>query len=201
MKKSIFTLILISIYSYSFCQIVQPEANTTIQDIPQTPVKKVEYSLNTGTSFSFGTFKSSSFYIAPQMSYQITPKLKLNTGVIFIKSNITAPSDAALNLGQSQTRLFEQKTTETVVFASGDYQLNDKLLITGTVIKNFNSPMSSKMEDAGWRNSFQMMSMGFQYKISPNMTFGAEFKMVQSNNLYNPLYYNLYQFGSISPNF
>jgi predicted porin len=202
MKKVISTLILASLYAFSFGQIARPEvtpAGSPDVDITQQPVKKVQYSLNAGTSFSFGTFKSSSYYIAPQLTYQLTPKFRLNTSLIFINSNITAPGNATLNLGQNQACLFEQKTNETIVYASGDYQLNDKILITGSVIKNFNSPTSSKMEQAGWRNSFQMMSMGLQYKITPNITLGAQFKVVQGDNLYNPLYYNMYSYGSPNP--
>lgn len=166
---------------------------------PQDNIKKVEYSLNTGTSFSMGNYKSSSYYIAPQLTYQFSPKFKLNTGFVFINSSSMVPSNAMLNFGQQNSGILQQKTNETIVFAKGEYQLNNKLTITGSAMKNFNSPMNAKMQENAWRNSFQMMSMGFRYKISNNMTLGAEVKMVETNNLFNPLYYNMYQFGS--PNF
>jgi opacity protein-like surface antigen len=58
--------------------------------------------------------------------------------------------------------------------------------------------MGAKQSDVAWRNSFQMMSMGLQYKLTPNMTIGADFRMIQSNNPYNYLYYNSY--GNIYAN-
>jgi opacity protein-like surface antigen len=203
MKKALFSAVFISLFACLNGQGLVQETNLTNQvdaNAPLLPAKKVEYSLSTGTSFGMGTYSSSSYFIAPQMNYQISPKFKLNTGVVFVQSNLMLPNTSTLNLGQ-QSQMFEQKTSETLVFANGDYQVNNKLTITGSVVKNFNSPASSKMQENGWRNSFQMMSMGFQYKITSNMSIGAEFKMVQSDNLYNPLHYNMYQYGSVMPGF
>jgi hypothetical protein len=202
MKRSIVILFFMTLVSYANCQIAIPETNSNNNTIEETPLKKVDYSLNTGTSFSTGAYSGSSYYIAPEMTYRFSPKFKVHTSIAFINSNISAPSASYLNFGDNQSRLFDKKTNQTVVYASGDYQINTRLMITGTVIKNFNSLGNSKQQNAGWNNSFQMMSLGMLYKITPNMTIGADFKMIQGDNLYNnPLYYNSLQSTSPFYNF
>jgi len=202
MKKSFLFLGFMLFAGYLFAQ--QPYSNNRYRPgYDSLQLKKADYSLSAGTSFSTGAFQGSAYYVAPSVTYRVSPKFTVHSTVYFINSNITSTSSPYLNLGDNQQRLFDRKSNEAVVFASGNYQVNNRLLITGSVIKNFNTTPGSNQNVEALQNSFQMMSMGMQYKLTPNVTIGAGFKMIQSNNPYFP-YYNSYgvsQYGYPNSNF
>lgn len=190
MKKVLFTLI-IALYACSaFSQTLRfrgfNDGNDTI-----VPQNKVNYSLETGSMFYGGAMKGSTFYVAPSFTYAFSKKFSMQGGVMFMNNNYSYTANQVF--GQPDTRLFSQPSKyETVVYAKGNYQVNNRLTFTGTVVKNFSD--NSGMQNQSWNNNFQMMSMGMNYKLSDNITLGAGLRVMQGSGYYNP-----YQFGNSSP--
>jgi hypothetical protein len=64
--------------------------------------------------------------------------------------------------------------------------------LSGSIIKSF-SPGGSTT-DVGWKNSFQMMSFGVNYKLTEHMSIGGGVHFIQSNG-FNPYSgYNNYMY-------
>jgi opacity protein-like surface antigen len=77
------------------------------------------------------------------------------------------------------------------VYGKGDYKFNSRLTLTGSFIKNFSDQSNNTLQNRAWNNSFQMMSMGLNYKLSENVTIGAGFRFMQTDGYYyNPLLYH-----------
>ena len=164
----------------------QQQVNVGDKDESTLNLKKVDYSLNTGTSiFSMGSMGSGSmYYVAPEFSYQFSPKFRFRGGVMFTQQNFKANPD---NLDmKSNYQYYVPSGPSTTVYASGDYQVNSRLSLTGTLIKNFSD---NRYSQNGFDNSYQMMSMGLNYKITDHLHFGAGVSLYQGSGL-NSLYYN-----------
>jgi hypothetical protein len=156
-------------------------------DTAFTP-KKLDYSFSTGFSYSTGAFKGSLYYVAPNINYQFSQKFSLHSSIAFLRSNIY-PTNANLNFGE-QGRLFDNRQSSAIFSASGDYLVNNRILISGSVIKSFNLSGQSNIDSRMMNNNFQILSLGLQYKISPSVTLGTDFRVIQGN-LYNPAIYGM----------
>lgn len=191
MKKVLFTLIIV-IYACSlFGQTQRFRELLSNSNDSVVPVKKVNYSLETGSMFYGGAMKGSSFYVAPSFNYAFSKKFSMEGGVMFMNNNYSFAANQVF--GQPDTRLFSQPNKyEAVVFAKGNYQVNNRMTITGSLVKNFSD--NAGMQNQPWNNNFQMMSMGMNYKLSDNITLGAGVRVMQGSGYYNP-----YQFGGSSP--
>lgn len=190
MKKVLFTLILALFALPAFSQAGRLRG-LNLQNDTVVPTNKVNYSLQTGSMFYGGAMSGSSFYVAPSFSYAFSKKFSMQGGVMFMNNNYSFSANKVFD--QPDTRLFSQPSKyETIVYAKGNYQVNNKLSFTGTVVKNFTD--NSGMQNQSWNNNFQMMSMGMNYKLSDNITLGAGVRVMQGSGYYNP-----YQFGGSSP--
>lgn len=185
MKTSLFCIIIVLSLSLS--------AQTNIQQRPDSnnePAleKKVDYSLSTGTSFftSPGHANGSTFYLAPEFKFKLSPKFKVNAGVILMQNRFNfynMPSTAATSSERSVV-LKSGPSTDGVAYASGNYEVNSRLSFSGNVMSTF-SPGGYSAQNAAWQNSFRSMSFGVNYKLSEHMTIGGGVRMVQSNG-FNP---------------
>ena len=148
-----------------------------------TPPEKVKVSLNTGTSFVYspGSFAGSSFFVAPKLSYNMTPKFRLNAGIMLIKQSLNL-SSSLFPAGENQSRsvvLKNSSNIQGVLFAQGDYSLSDRLTLSGSVLKSLDTNNNNRND--AFNNSFQAMSMGINYKISNTISVGAGVHLIQSN--------------------
>ncbi len=151
------------------------------------PSEKVKFSLNTGTSFFYSpnAFSGTSFYLAPKFSYNVTPKFRINAGVMFIRQNLNFYSPLLLS-GDSHPQSVVIRNTPAVqgiVFAEGDYLLSERLTLSGSLMKSIDP--NYQFNNAAWRNSFQMMSMDVNYKLSNTISVGAGLRMIKSNGFNN----------------
>lgn len=185
MKKFLFALIAVIYACGIYGQGQRLKLNLPEDSI--VPVKKVNYSFQTGSMFYGGAMRGSTFYVAPSFSYAFSKKFSMEGGIMFMNNNYSYT--AASQVFGQDTRLFSQPSKyETVVFARGNYQVNNKLTITGSLVKNFTD--NTSMQNQAWNNSFQMMSMGMDYKLTPNITLGAGVRVVQGSGYNNPFQYN-----------
>jgi hypothetical protein len=167
---------------------------TLAQDVSQPvqsnfipPPEKIKFSLNAGTSFVYSpnSFAGSSFFVAPKLSYNLTPKFRLNAGIMMVKQNLNL-SSSLLPAGENQSQsvvLKNSSNVQGVLFAQGDYLLTERLTLSGWVMKSIDS--NNNYKNPSWNNSFQAMSMGINYKLSNTISVGAGVHMIQSNGYNN----------------
>lgn len=164
-----------------------------------TAEKKVDYSLSTGTSFfsSPGYAKGSIFYIAPEFNLKLSPKFKVDAGIMLMQNRFNYSNPTSL-FGEQSVVVKSGPSYDGVAYASGNYTFNSRLTFSGSLVKSF-SPGGS-YQDAGWRNSFQMMSFGVNYKLTEHMSIGGGVHFIQSNG-FNPYSgYNYMNPGSFGTN-
>jgi len=150
---------------------------------------KVKFSFIAGTSFFYSpkTFSGTSLYVAPKLSYLVTPKLRLNVGIMLVQQrfNLSYPLYTNSLTEQKSVVIKNTSSLQGIAFAEADYLLSDKLTISGSIYKSINP--NDKTQDMAWKNSFQMMSMGVNYKINNYLSVGAGVRMVQTSG-YNPFF-------------
>lgn len=146
--------------------------------------KKVDYSFSTGTSFfsSPGYAKGSVFYIAPEFKLKLSPKFKVDAGIMLMQNRFSYSNPTSL-FGERSVVVKSGPAYDGVAYATGNYTVNSKLTFTGSLVKSF-SPDGSP-QDVGWQNSFQMMSLGVNYKLTEHMSIGGGVRFIQSNG-FNP---------------
>jgi len=151
---------------------------------PDSSIKKVDYSLSTGTSFftSPGTASGSSFYLAPEFKFNLSPKFKVNAGIVLSQNRFNWNTPTSI-FGEKSVVVKSGPSYDGMVYASGNYQLNSKLSFTGSFSKSFSPDGTSYY--MGLPSSFQMMSLGVNYKISEHFSVSGGVRMVQSNG-FNP---------------
>lgn len=170
-------------------QIVEQEDLPDVTSINSTPkpaatplnYQKLHLSLNVGAGFMGSKYNSGVFTtIAPALNYMVTPKFKIEVGGVLVTGNnnfYQAP------VGETQRSVF-QKSNQALVYAEGQYLLSDRLVISGSVFKSFDPNTSSKLNP--YALDYKGMNIGFDYKVSKNITFGASLRYSNGNSYMNP---------------
>ena len=150
--------------------------------------KKVNYGIIVGTqfkSFSKGNY-SIGTYTIPYISYNLTPKTSINAGLLISSNNMCFNN-------RTDYRPYNS-ISGNLFYLSAKHQVNDRLIIAGSMLINTNKTYNSEMNN--FNKNIQSSSIGFDYKISDHLFFGTEFNF---SNVNNPL--NHSPFHSQSPIF
>ena len=142
-------------------------AQTEKQNDVQSSKFKPKYA---GTSIDAGFMLTpnygSAYYVAPKLRFQTTPRLFVNTGITFVQ----------YNLSPSQTRyesspLQQSNATGAYFFTEGTYLLTERWSINGSAMKSI-TPQPAR-NATPYRIPNEAVHFGIDYKITPNITFGA----------------------------
>lgn len=135
-----------------------------------------EFRLNMNMGSSFSSFSgygnAYGYYLNPVFSFQASQRFRLSGGVVFSSGHLNAPF---MTPGTESSGFFSGPSQSMLVYTSGQYMVNSRLLITGTAYKNF-SPTRSF--DAGFPHQnldFHGMSMSMDYKLTKGISLGASF--------------------------
>jgi hypothetical protein len=84
--------------------------------------------------------------------------------------------------------------TQMFVYASGNYRVSEKLVVNGTAYRQVYSNPNSNQQAIISNYINNGVSVGFNYKISSNVSFGAQIQINTQNNFnpYSPGGYNPY---------
>ena len=158
------------------------EEEESVKNVNDVKPQRLKPHLEVGTSFTYSpnNFYGPSYYIAPGLTYMVTPRFAVSAGVAVERSNYyfmnsyVPDNDGMLPM----TRAF--------LYARGTYFLTPRLAISGTAYKTINDV--PKLKDASYPYNYgynyQGMSIGLDYKISNSFSFGIHIS-TQSGN-YNP---------------
>jgi hypothetical protein len=146
--------------------------------------QNIRFSFDVGASFSniggFGSVFTN--YLSPQINYPLSGKINLQIGGI-IATNYLAGS--GLMIPDFNGTLKNSSFSQYLFYTKGVYQLNDKIKIRSSVIKSIdNTPDIFKMNSYPLNMNYENYSIGFDYKISNSVRFGATFNLMNSRNPY-----------------
>ena len=131
-----------------------------------------------GTSFLYSpqNFYGPSYFIAPSLSYLVTPRFSLSAGLGIDYASLypiyDTPDEG--NVLLPMTRYF--------LYTRGSYFINERILLSGAFYKSVNNipPLSQNSQSLNF--TYQGIDLGIQYQISENFSIGFQMRM---NNLSN----------------
>jgi predicted porin len=174
---SFFLLCSVGIQAQSLTNTDGTLANDTLsssKNVSLLSPKRMSFKLDLGVGYVGGSNSGMYTYLAPYLRYSLTPKLKLDVGGILC--------DGISGMSGSYN------STSFLLFAKGNYLLTDKLTVSGTAYKTF-YPNTSLYSESINKNSTDNygFSLGMDYKITKNLSFGAQVIMAKgynNNNLF-----------------
>ena len=143
---------------------------------------KTHYSFETGAGFgrssAYGNYFST--YYKPMISYDLSPRFSVNTGLSYVNSsvdNIPVVSDYGY-------QLFSGNISQYYAFVGGQYKLTDKLSVGGSVFYDFTSYKAvdgtALNTDSGLDNLGY--SANFKYKVNENLSIQGEIRINDKNS-------------------
>ncbi len=146
---------------------------------------KVHFSMAMGTSIStfsgYGSFFRT--FLAPSLSYNLSPKMSLMGGAIVNNYFFNADKDY-------QSPFYEQgNITSTTLWLSSRYQINQKLSLTGTVYKDFTPRINQAFEKLNWNDERHGVILDLEFRPNKNMQINTRFEYHKGRpDYYNPFY-------------
>lgn len=191
-KRVVLTLILVSSFAYlsnaqllrDLHKVYDPISNNINSDDsiifaqqgiikPGKPVYNVTF--GTGyTSFGRGMGFSNS-YIAPTITYAPTDKITVVAGasISYTNFNNISPMQNSLTNGNLQ----QSNGNPTQAFAYGQFQVSNRFSVYAMGSFSKNQLYTSPYQQGIGKADYNELGVGFNYKVSKNVTFGASFNL------------------------
>lgn len=145
---------------------------------------RLHYGFEMGVGFSnsktFGNYFST--YYKPMISYDVSPRFSINTGVTYINSSV----NNVPTISENKYELFSGNISQYYAFVGGQYKITDKLSVGGSVFYDFTSYNSIDGTAVTKRNGLDNLgySGNFKYQINKNMSIEGEIR-INDRNPYN----------------
>lgn len=149
--------------------------------LPPTGIKnngflpgKISSGVQFGTFFnSFSGYGSSfSTYVSPHISYSLNARLRISAGVTILNSSLYGIKPW---YSMNQESTLNGNFTNALIFISGDYFVNDRLKVSGTLFKEFNLLNSVTGNNPYQKYNAQGIFMRADYKVFENFHIEAGF--------------------------
>jgi hypothetical protein len=150
----------------------------------------IGFSLSAGTGFGSNFNGKSSFntFVSPSLAYNISPRFRLKAGVTVFN-----------NFGDNYYSGYDYyyspmmgKGTTTSVFVQGDYLVNNKLMISGALYKDFAAGNANISDPRLKTPESQGMLLNVNYRPTPHIEINASFEYGNGNRSFyhDPFYRN-----------
>ncbi len=146
------------------------------------------FSVNTETGASVGKINNVNYfstYTMPSFNIQVTPKLSVNTGLLFTSYQLDIPLFHENSISKTNHTAYKN-----YLFTQVNYRVNEKLTLKGSMIRemnNFNFGSSNQKN-----MPFNNYSIGADYQINEYLQIGVQFRKSSNNmqyfNPYNTTY-------------
>jgi len=142
---------------------------------------KMHYSFEVGAGFgrsnTFGNYFST--YYKPMVSYDLSPRFSINTGIAYVNSsveNIPVVSDY-------NYQLFSGNISQYYAFVGGKYKLTDRLSVGGSLFYDFTSYNSVDGTSLSAGSGLDNLggSANFEYKVNDHLTIQGEIRYNDKN--------------------
>jgi len=149
--------------------------------------EQLDFSLNVGASILTGFSNGALFsrYIQPELSYQISPKFSLISGLMI--------NSHAFSSGNESSYLSNLSGTSTNLYLGGNYEVNDQLSLSGMGVFDMSNAGAHSLGQEGYHNgAVQVKAMEFQmqYKVTDNFKIGAGARFSKGLNYRQPSLFN-----------
>ncbi len=144
--------------------------------------KRLGVSMEMGVGISGSIYGAGAYtYMSPFLSYRVSPKFRLDVGASYIQG---------FNNSGINDFYFGKNPAYLSVFARGNYLVSDKLMISGAVYKTFDltQPQTSDLNSQKRSLNNYGIMVGAEYKVTENLTIGAQLNFSDRNTNYNPLH-------------
>ncbi len=145
------------------------------------------FGMEMGSSFATG-FRGTSMFtqtLSPHLQFQPGQNFSLTVGTLFSTSTFGGSSPVMYG---GSGEVMPDRMNAATVYAFGAYQLNPRLTLTGgawTERNNMNQ-MYGQMNPQAFDMNARGMMMGMEYRITENLSFGAEVGVSRGYNPFNP---------------
>ncbi len=142
-----------------------------------------QFSVTVGTSFgtNFGGANYFGSYVAPEVSYNLSPRFSLGVGAR-VSSGFPIGSSDPYYYGTPG--LLSGNVNRTFVYVKGAYQVSENLRITGAVYKEMNVFNSQPQNYPGANFDYEGVIMGVDYRVGKNMFIHGEIEFSNGSNPY-----------------
>ncbi len=145
---------------------------------------KMHYSFGMGAGFGKSTYGDYfSTYYQPMISYDVSPKFSINTGLTYINSSV----NNVPIISDYQYKLFSGNISQYNAFIGGEYKLSDRLSIGGSVFYDFTA--YNAMDGTSLDKGNGLENLGYsgyvKYKVSKTMSIQAEVRVNDKNPYMN----------------
>ena len=159
---------------------------------------KVDVQLGTSFSSSFSGNPMMLSYIAPTLNFNISPRFNLSVGGVIL-NNHTSALNQFIPGGTEQDILPGRFNSDFVLYASGNYIVNNKLLVYGSAYTSkfsANNYSPFRINSSSFqKNHYDRFTLGAKYKLSNTFTIGAQ---VEYSDGLNPYYNRFNNYGQSS---
>lgn len=161
---------------------IEVERDSTVYrtDEPTKKFKKLQTGVDVSMGYSFSSrYSGPMFALSPYVSYPLNNKFSISAGMSVGYSGFYSPyyNTYGENNMLPMTRMF--------LYVSGHYHVNARLTVTGSVYTQV-LDVPNTNPTTGKRNFNSVgASMGFQYKLTDNISVGAQIR-VEDPGMYSP---------------
>ncbi|WP_240935554.1 hypothetical protein [Hymenobacter sp. HDW8] len=148
---------------------VLAQTSTDADVVPTTPSllrSRVSYNLSAGATFA-GRFGSAT-YLSPTASYQVNNRLRLFTGLTYLR---VLPGSVYARSSDNLLATTPMVTNHYLVQAGAEYALSPRVSLTGTAWRDFsNLPPAPGIRGFSGGNMGSGFNMRADYKITENIS-------------------------------
>lgn len=193
MKKWVFSLLALVIVGQLFAQaptkrnLNKPVKPSDDYYVPFDSLKtkdKIGYGFETGVSFTNSKHSNVfSTFFKPFMSYQLTDRFTLFTGLMYVNSSVH--NQYVYSSIEGGYIPFNGSISQYYTYLEGQYKLSDKLTIGGSVAYDISNYNSLEFTSNNNYNSIDHLGYSgyFKYKVNKSLSVMGE---VRVNDKYSP---------------
>lgn len=199
MRKLLFLLLLVASAAVAQAQSKDYSDNDTIalpDGLQAKPAAKdrLHFGVSMGTivAFSRGQDAVMGHFIAPTLSYQVTNRFTLFGGVALQYNSLNNPYTYN-NPESGSSIMLMRPRMQTSMYVGGEYAVNDKLTLTGSVFANMATLDVPGLDPQTYNLNNYGVSGGFWYKLNEKASIGAQVQISRGNaSPFNTNPFNVY---------
>lgn len=182
---TVFCMALVCWFQTAVAQDISTHEVPDIEQSSDTASIKPELNILAGTSFLFLSGRGSilNHFVAPQLSWRLTPRFSLSTGAILGFTSFNSLNNSTDEVNPAVPSVALYPNLMATPYIAGEYQVNNKLSLTGRVFADVaqynlgNSTGSLQLRNFG-------AAAGFNLKVNENTRIMAEIQWHNGNSLY-----------------
>ena len=194
-RRLVFGTFLVLFLTVSISLSGQDGSSSLFSGEPPVYSSTPHFGMQVGSSFTSGLMGGSMFThsLAPSVNWDVSRRFNLHIGTIFSSSmmngmNHLFPYTPHMAGGESLSMYQGQRLFSSTVYAVGSYQVSPRLTLIGGTWLEQNNMHDMMMNPQAFDSRPKGGMFGFDYRITENLRFGAEFNISTGVNPFNPIY-------------